>query len=138
MPVESCLSPDDTQVFAAHATAHIDATLDRLGEAERAAFWASVRKCYNTPYNDPKPRPLPATALIAKALTDQALTDQALTDQALTDQALAEAPERAMPDLPIPDLAIPDLAIPDLPMPDLPMPVAAMRGPGLGTEAHVS
>lgn len=123
MPVESCLSPDDTPVFAAHATAHIDATLDRLGEAERAAFWASVRKCYNTPYNDPKPRPLPATALIAKALTDQALTDQ----------ALAEAPERAMPDLPIPDLAIPDLAIPDLPMP-----VAAMRGPGLGTEAHVS
>ncbi|KQP10446.1 hypothetical protein ASF28_04760 [Methylobacterium sp. Leaf99] len=118
MPVESCLSPDDTPVFAAHATAHIDATLDRLGEAERAAFWASVRKCYNTPYNDPKPRPLPATALIAKALTDQALTDQ----------ALAEAPERAMPDLPIPDLAIPDL----------PMPVAAMRGPGLGTEAHVS
>ena len=118
MPVESCLSPDDTPVFAAHATAHIDATLDRLGETERAAFWASVRKCYNTPYNDPKPRPLPATALIAKALTDQALTDQ----------ALAEAPERAMPDLPIPDLAIPDL----------PMPVAAMRGPGLGTEAHVS
>ncbi|WP_187273053.1 hypothetical protein [Methylobacterium sp. WL69] len=138
MPVESCLSPDDTPVFAAHATAHIDATLDRLGEAERAAFWASVRKCYNTPYNDPKPRPLPATALIAKALTDQALTDQALTDQ-----ALAEAPERAMPDLAVPDLAvpdlaIPDLAIPDLPMPDLAMPVAAMRVPGLGTEAHVS
>ena len=59
MPVESCLSPDDTPVFAAHATAHIDATLDRLGETERAAFWASVRKCYNTPYNDPKPRALP-------------------------------------------------------------------------------
>ncbi|MCJ2082723.1 hypothetical protein [Methylobacterium sp. J-090] len=127
MPVESCLSPDDTQVFAAHATAHIDATLDRLGEAERAAFWASVRKCYNTPYNDPKPRPLPATALIA----------QALIAQAPIAQAPAEAPERLTPGRDVPDREIPDLGLPRE-LPDLAMPVAAMRGPGLGTEAHVS
>ena len=59
MPAESWIAPDDVPALAAEATALIDATLSRLPEADRAAFWASVRKCYNTPYNDPKPRALP-------------------------------------------------------------------------------
>ncbi len=59
MPVESCLPPEETDALAAQATALIDAALGRLPPEARAAFWASVRKCYNTPYNDPKPRPLP-------------------------------------------------------------------------------
>jgi hypothetical protein len=59
MPAESWIAPDDVPALAAEATALIDATLSRLPEADRTAFWASVRKCYNTPYNDPKPRALP-------------------------------------------------------------------------------
>lgn len=59
MPAESWIAPDDVPALAVEATALIDATLRRLPEADRVAFWASVRKCYNTPYNDPKPRALP-------------------------------------------------------------------------------
>ncbi|MGU3360310.1 hypothetical protein ACLBWX_08255 [Methylobacterium sp. M6A4_1b] len=59
MPSECWIAPDDVPALAAEATALIDAALSRLPEADRAAFWASVRKCYNTPYNDPKPRALP-------------------------------------------------------------------------------
>lgn len=59
MPVESWMNPEDTAALAAEATTLIDTVLARLPEADRAAFWASIRKCYNTPYNDPKPRALP-------------------------------------------------------------------------------
>jgi hypothetical protein len=40
--------------LAAEAMAVIDARLARLTDAERGAFWASIRKAYNTPYNDPE------------------------------------------------------------------------------------
>lgn len=59
MPPDSWIAPDDVPALAADATARIDETLSRLTETDRDAFWASVRKCYNTPYNDPKPRALP-------------------------------------------------------------------------------
>lgn len=59
MPVESWMTPEDTAALAAQAMSLIDASLSRLSDQERDAFWASVRKCYNTPYNDPKPRALP-------------------------------------------------------------------------------
>ena len=59
MPPDSWIAPDDVAACAADAIARIDGTLSRLTEADRDAFWASVRKCYNTPYNDPKPRALP-------------------------------------------------------------------------------
>lgn len=58
MPVESWIAPDDVPALAAEAKVQIEAALGRLDEAERASFWASIRKCYNTPYNDPKPRKL--------------------------------------------------------------------------------
>ncbi|GJD74636.1 hypothetical protein [Methylobacterium goesingense] len=59
MPADSWIAPDDVPALAAEAIQRIDAALGRLTDADRDAFWASVRKCYNTPYNDPKPRPLP-------------------------------------------------------------------------------
>jgi hypothetical protein len=52
MPVESWLNPEDVPDFAAHATAMVDAALTGSG-LTREAYWAAVRKGYNTPYNDP-------------------------------------------------------------------------------------
>lgn len=52
MPVESWLNTEDVPDFAAHATAMIDAALTGSG-LTREAYWAAVRKGYNTPYNDP-------------------------------------------------------------------------------------
>ncbi|MBX9934301.1 MAG: hypothetical protein K2Y56_22755 [Methylobacterium sp.] len=82
MPVESWMQPDDVPALAAVAKDRIDLALSRLDEAEREAFWASIRKCYNTPYNDPKPRtlvrsevleaPQPCTAPIAPSASDLA------------------------------------------------------------------
>lgn len=65
MPVESWTQPDDVAALAAEAKAQIDAVLTRLDEAERDAFWASIGKCYNTPYNDPKPRKLVRSETLA-------------------------------------------------------------------------
>ena len=52
MPVESWTKPEETPALAATATAMIDAALVGSGLA-RDAYWAAVRKGYNTPYNDP-------------------------------------------------------------------------------------
>jgi hypothetical protein len=56
MPLESWISEEEAPVLAAEAVSQIDAALSRLAPAERDAFWSSVRKCYNTPYNDPPSR----------------------------------------------------------------------------------
>ena len=97
MNVESWITVEETPALAAEATALIDTRLARLTDAERDAFWASIRKAYNTPYNEPakpaQPKPvepapgaaptaveihlpeidpaidLPAAALAAAALT---------------------------------------------------------------------
>ena len=53
MNVESWISVEETPALAEAAMAAIDARLARFTEAERLAFWASIRKAYNTPYNDP-------------------------------------------------------------------------------------
>ncbi|MEH3119751.1 MAG: hypothetical protein PGN25_19765 [Methylorubrum populi] len=89
MNVESWITVEETPGLAVEAMAVIDARLARLTDAERAAFWASVRKAYNTPYNDPvkpaRPKPvepapapaveirLPAIDLPAAALASAAL-----------------------------------------------------------------
>ena len=52
MPVESWTKPEETPALAATATAMIDAALVGSG-LSRDAYWAAVRKGYNTPYNDP-------------------------------------------------------------------------------------
>lgn len=59
MPVESWIDPQETAELAASATATIDAALAGR-EIAREAYWAAVRKGYNTPYNDPPPRKRPA------------------------------------------------------------------------------
>ena len=48
MPVESWIEPSEAQAMAATATAMIDAALTGSGLA-REAYWAAVRKGYNTP-----------------------------------------------------------------------------------------
>ena len=93
MPVESWITPDDTAVLAAQAMDRINVTLTRLGEAEQAAFWASVRKCYNTPYNDPTPRLLPASLIASEA--------------ASVDHSRSVSFERSIPDLTVPMVAMP-------------------------------
>ena len=55
MPVESWTNPEETPALAATATAMIDAALVGSG-MPRDAYWAAVRKGYNTPYNDPQPK----------------------------------------------------------------------------------
>ena len=73
MPADSRIAPDDVPALAAEAIQRIDAVLGRLTDTDRDAFWASVRKCYNTPYNDPKPRPLPRAPEVEKTAPEQAL-----------------------------------------------------------------
>ena len=72
MNVESWITVEETPALAAQATALIDARLARLTDAERDAFWASIRKAYNTPYNDPaKPaQPKPADPVSAPAAVE--------------------------------------------------------------------
>ena len=72
MNVESWITVEETPALAAQAMAVIDARLARLTDAERGAFWASIRKAYNTPYNDPaKPaQPKPADPVSAPATVE--------------------------------------------------------------------
>ncbi|QDI81894.1 hypothetical protein E8E01_16270 [Methylorubrum populi] len=70
MNIESWITVEETPAMAAEAAALIDARLARLTDAERDAFWASIRKAYNTPYNDPaKPaQPKPVEPVSAPAV----------------------------------------------------------------------
>lgn len=66
MPIESWTKPEDANALAAHATAMIDAAL--VGTAlAREAYWAAVRKGYNTPYNDPPREPAATVRTVALA-----------------------------------------------------------------------
>ncbi|WP_132255882.1 hypothetical protein [Methylobacterium segetis] len=65
MPLESWITPDETDALAAAARAQIDAALTGHPSTDREAYWASVRKAYNTPYNDPAPRKRPAVEIPA-------------------------------------------------------------------------
>ncbi|MGY2046996.1 hypothetical protein [Methylobacterium sp. JK268] len=50
MPSIDHAIPDQTDLAAGEAA--LNAALSRLPQAERDAYWASVRRCYNAPYND--------------------------------------------------------------------------------------
>ncbi|GJE28651.1 hypothetical protein [Methylobacterium organophilum] len=67
MTVESWITPEETPSLAQEATEVINTRLARFTDAERAAFWASIRKAYNTPYNDPAPRERPKPVKPAEA-----------------------------------------------------------------------
>lgn len=62
MSIESWMKPEEVADLAAHASAVIDAALVGT-DLSREAYWAAVRKGYNTPYNDP-PRRRAATAAV--------------------------------------------------------------------------
>lgn len=66
MAIESWMNPDEVADLAAHATAMVDAALVGT-DLSRDAFWAAVRKGYNTPYNDP-PRKKVASAIVAEVI----------------------------------------------------------------------
>ncbi len=53
MAVESWITPEETPALAEAAMAVIEGRLSRISAAEREAYWASIRKAYNTPYNPP-------------------------------------------------------------------------------------
>ncbi|MCE4223029.1 hypothetical protein HCU64_04635 [Methylobacterium sp. C25] len=53
MAVESWITPEETPALAEAAKAVIECRLSRISAAEREAYWASIRKAYNTPYNPP-------------------------------------------------------------------------------------
>lgn len=104
MIVESWITPEETPALAEAATTMIDARLARFGDAERTAFWASIRKAYNTPYNDPNPRerpkpvkpveaPVPTIALPGILLPEIALPEIALSEMPLAAIAAAGAPD---------------------------------------------
>jgi hypothetical protein len=48
--------PTDLRHLEAAGEAALNAALSRLSPSEREAYWASVRRCYNTPYNDAVPK----------------------------------------------------------------------------------
>ncbi|MCJ2036362.1 hypothetical protein [Methylobacterium sp. J-068] len=100
MPADSWIAPDDVPALAAEAIARIDGTLSRLTDTDRDAFWASVRKCYNTPYNDPKPRALPRVRDLAPDLAPVAPEPQAAQAEAST--GLGAALSAALAAIPVP------------------------------------
>lgn len=92
MPVESWMNPEETAALAADATTLIDSVLARLPEADRAAFWSSIRKCYNTPYNDPKPRALPVRDIMEATATAPHVV-ASIADLSTVGVAIAEPPQ---------------------------------------------
>ena len=113
MIVESWITPEETPALAAAATTMIDARLARFGDAERAAFWASIRKAYNTPYNDPNPRERPKPVKPVEA----------------------PVPPIARPEIALPEIALPELPQRDIALPELPLAVIAAAGVA---ELHVA
>ncbi|GJD47317.1 hypothetical protein OPKNFCMD_0023 [Methylobacterium crusticola] len=53
-------TPDPLRGLAAAGEAALNAALSRLPATEREAYWASVRRCYNAPYNEAAPKARPA------------------------------------------------------------------------------
>ncbi|WP_375454688.1 hypothetical protein [uncultured Methylobacterium sp.] len=91
MPIDSRTLPEETSALAATAAAMIDAALSGSG-LSRDAYWAAVRKGYNTPYNDPprtRPAPASASAPLTIVLAEPEATPP-LPVAAMVPQALAE------------------------------------------------
>lgn len=95
MAIESWITPEETPALAEAATAVIEERLDRFGPAARAAYWASVRKCYNTPYNPPVPKAVAVAAArrseVVIPLIDAAPIEAPVLDLPLALPALAAA-----------------------------------------------
>ncbi|MDQ0447485.1 hypothetical protein [Methylobacterium aerolatum] len=66
------MKPDEVPDLAAHATAMVDAALVGT-DLSRDAFWAAVRKGYNTPYNDPPRKTAAPSAVPANAIPSEVI-----------------------------------------------------------------
>ena len=89
MNVESWITVEETPALAAEAMAVIDARLARLTDAERGAFWASIRKAYNTPYNDPVKKPAVPQPVEPAPVGELVLPEIELPAAAIASAALA-------------------------------------------------
>ena len=56
------VTPDQLRGLEAAGEAALNAALSRLSTLEREAYWASVRRAYNAPYNDAVRKPRPGAA----------------------------------------------------------------------------
>ncbi|KMO41256.1 hypothetical protein VQ03_13075 [Methylobacterium tarhaniae] len=59
------VTPDQLRGLEAAGEAALNAALGRLSAREREAYWASVRRAYNAPYNDAVKTPRTASAAAA-------------------------------------------------------------------------
>lgn len=91
MAVESWISPEETPALAEAATAMIEDRLSRFSRPERDAYWASIRKCYNTPYNPPASKRAAKAAVPPIEIPVSDLPDVALVAAAMTSEMQASA-----------------------------------------------
>ena len=94
MNVESWITVEETPALAQAAMEAINGRLARLSDAERSAFWASIRKAYNTPYNDPvrkpaAPKPVEPVTTVEIDLPEIALPAAAIASAALAAEVRA-------------------------------------------------
>jgi hypothetical protein len=90
MNVESWITVEETPALAQAAREAIEARLARFPVAQRDAFWASIVKAYNTPYNDPVKKPAaPKPAEPAPVVELVVLPEIALPPAAIASAALA-------------------------------------------------
>lgn len=90
MNVESWITVEETPALAQAAREAIEARLARFSVAQRDAFWASIVKAYNTPYNDPVKKPAaPKPAEPAPVVELVVLPEIALPTAAIASAALA-------------------------------------------------
>lgn len=62
------VTPDQLRGLEAAGEAALNAALGRLSAREREAYWASVRRAYNAPYNDAVKTPRVGAVAQARAV----------------------------------------------------------------------
>lgn len=89
MNVESWITVEETPALAQAAKEAIEARLARFSAAERDAFWASIVKAYNTPYNDPVKKPAVPKPAEPSPVVELVLPEIELPAAAIASAALA-------------------------------------------------
>lgn len=89
MNVESWITVEETPALAQAAREAIEARLARFSTAERDAFWASIVKAYNTPYNDPVKKPAVPKPVEPAPVVELVLPEIELPAAAIASAALA-------------------------------------------------
>jgi len=89
MNVESWITVEETPALAQAAREAIEARLARFSAGERDAFWASIVKAYNTPYNDPVKKPAAPQPVEPAPVVELVLPEIELPTAAIAAAALA-------------------------------------------------